>query len=141
VIFGKFYFTLYYKVLLNYPSTEVFKRIAMTQSNLSATQPLHTATIGKSALRGAAIAYVLITLFLLVPGVATNPAWPTFWTMRPLLIVPLAGALGGICYHFLKPVREQGGWKKIAANVVGLVVYIIALWLGTVLGLAGTLWD
>jgi hypothetical protein len=113
----------------------------MTQSNKFTTQPPNAVTIGQRALLGAGIAYVLITVFLLVPGVRVNPTWPKFWMIRPLLIVPLAGAAGGIFYHFMDIMRSQKGWKKIVTNVVSLIVYIIGLWLGTVLGLAGTLWN
>jgi len=113
----------------------------MTQSNNLTTEAVHTATIGKRALIGAAIAYLLITLFLLVPGVTTDPSWPKFWVIKPLLIVPLAGAIGGIFYHFMDAFCNKEHWKKILGNVVSLIVYIIGLWLGTVLGLNGTLWD
>lgn len=113
----------------------------MIRSNNSTTQLLNAATIGKRALVGAGIAYVLITLFLLVPGVTTSSSWPKFWMIKPLLIVPLAGALGGVFYHLMDTLRIQEGWKKVVANVVSLIVYIIGLWLGTVLGLNGTLWN
>ena len=113
----------------------------MTQSNNLTTRPLNVATLVKRALIGAVVAYVLITIFLLVPGVTTNPDWPKFWMIRPLLMVPLAGATGGVFYHFMNTFLYQEGWKKIVANVVSLIVYIIGLWLGTVLGLDGTLWN
>jgi hypothetical protein len=103
-------------------------------------QPIHPASMGKRALVGAAIAFVLISVFLLKAG-SPNPAWPKFWMIRPLLVVPAAGAAGGIFYYFMDHLRYQGGWKKVVANVLSLVVYIIGLWLGTVLGLAGTMWD
>jgi hypothetical protein len=37
--------------------------------------------------------------------------------------------------------RARGGWIKIVANIVSLLGFIIALWMGTVLGLDGTLWN
>ena len=102
---------------------------------------LNTATIGKRALIGAGIAYVLITIFLLIPGVTPDPNWPKFWMIRPLIIVPLAGAMGGVFYHFMDTLRNQEGWKKIVINIVSLIIYIVGLWLGIVLGLDGTLWN
>jgi hypothetical protein len=116
-------------------------KITMTRSNYLTPQLLNSATIGKRALVGAGIAYVLITLFLFVPGVTTNPNWPKFWMVKPLIIVPLAGAVGGVFYHCMITFSKQFGWNKIIAIAVSLVVYIIGLWLGTVLGLNGTLWD
>ncbi len=104
-------------------------------------QPLKAATLLKRALLGAVIAYVLITVFLLVPGIRPNPGWPKFWVVRPLLVVPFAGAMGGIFYHIMDAMSNQGGWKKTVAVAVSFLVYIVGLWLGTVLGLAGTLWN
>ncbi|WP_324677055.1 potassium transporter KefB [Hymenobacter sp. GOD-10R] len=101
-------------------------------------RPLHTAPLSKRALQGAAIAFVLIAIFLLKAG-EPNPAWPRFWQIRPLVVVPLAGAMGGVCYYLLDYLRYRGGWRKVVAIVLSLLVYIVGLWLGTVL--AGTMWD
>lgn len=35
----------------------------------------------------------------------------------------------------------EGGWKKILANIFSVIIFIIGLWLGSVLGLSGTYWD
>jgi hypothetical protein len=112
----------------------------MTLSNNVTTQPIHPASLGKRMLQGAAIALILIIVFLLQAG-EPNPDWPKLWMIRPLIIVPLAGAMGGVFYYFMDHLRYQGGWRKILANILSLVVYIIGLWLGTVLGLDGTMWD
>jgi hypothetical protein len=60
--------------------------------------------------------------------------------LKPLIIVPAAGACGGLFYHLMDFLRRKGGWKKIAANLLSLVVFVVGLWLGAVLGLDGTLW-
>jgi hypothetical protein len=112
----------------------------MTHSNESLTQSIHRASMSKRMLQGALIALILIAVFLLTAG-APNPAWPKLWMLRPLIVVPLAGAGAGVFYYFMDHFRYQGGWKKILANVVCLIACIIALWLGTVLGLDGTWWD
>ena len=112
----------------------------MTQKNNVTTQPVHPASLSKRMLQGAGIALVLITIFLL--GVdESDPSWPRLWMMRPLIVVPLAGAMGGVFYYFMDHLRQEGGWKKLVANLLSLIGYIIVLWLGTVLGLDGTLWD
>ncbi|GAB3902252.1 hypothetical protein GCM10028803_28490 [Larkinella knui] len=91
-------------------------------------------------LQGAGIAFLLIVVFLL--GVKNpNPAWGKFWMIKPLLVVPIAGAAGGVFYYLMDHLRYQGGWKKIAALVLGLLGYLFVLWIGTVLGLNGTLWN
>lgn len=103
-------------------------------------QPIDWASMGKRALLGGGIALILISIFL--SGVdEPNPLWPKFWYIRPLIIVPLAGAAGGVCYYFIDRLRSQGGWQKIVTGIISLLIYIIGLWLGTVLGLDGTLWD
>jgi len=91
-------------------------------------------------LQGAAIALVLIALFL--SGVDhPNPNWPKLWMVKPLIIVPVAGALGGVFYYYMDHLRYQGGWKKTLAILFSVIGYVVILWLGTVLGLNGTLWN
>ncbi|WP_460914260.1 potassium transporter KefB [Spirosoma areae] len=103
-------------------------------------QPIETASLGKRALLGAGIALVLISIFLLNAG-EPNPNWPRLWMIKPLLIVPLAGALGSVFSYFMNHLPHQKSWRKALINIVSLIVYIIGLWLGTVLGLDGTLWN
>jgi hypothetical protein len=110
----------------------------MSQTNLT-TKQVHAAPVGKRMLWGALIALVLISLF--ISGAETDPSWSPYWRIRPLIVVPFAGAMGGVFYYFMDHLRYQGGWKMIAANVISLLVYIVALWMGTVLGLVGTLWN
>lgn len=112
----------------------------MTTGNELQDKPLHAASVGKRMLQGAGIAFILIVIFLVNAG-AGDADWPKFWMIRPLIIVPLAGALGGIFYYNMDHLRDQGGWRKALANVLSLVVYLLVLWLGTVLGLDGTWWD
>lgn len=91
-------------------------------------------------LLGAVIGLLLILFFLVGAG-EPNPEWPKLWWIRPLLVVPAAGALGGLFYYNMDHLRTHGGWRKVLACVLSVVVYIVVLWLGTVLGLAGTMWD
>lgn len=112
----------------------------MTLRNNLAAPLIHRAPLGRRMAQGAAIALVLISIFLL--GVHNpNPAWPRLWMVKPLLIVPCAGAMGGVFYYFMDHLRFQGGWKNVLATLLSVLGYIIALWLGTVLGLNGTLWN
>jgi hypothetical protein len=91
-------------------------------------------------LQGGGIALILIIAFLLSAG-EPNPDWPKLWMVKPLIIVPLAGALGGLFYYNMDHLRYQGGWRMALAYILSLMVYLIVLWLGTVLGLNGTMWD
>ena len=112
----------------------------MTQRNEIQAQPIHTASWGKRMLLGAAIALILISFFLLNAG-DPDPRWPKLWMLKPLIMVPLSGAMGGVFYYFMDHLRYRGGWRKILAAILSFIGYIVVLWLGTVLGLNGTMWD
>ncbi len=103
-------------------------------------EPLINEKLGKRALVGAGIALILIAFFLYKAG-EPSPEWPRFWIVRPLVIVPLAGAAGGIFFHIMDLWRMEGGWRKLLANIVSVLVYIIGFYLGFVLGMDGTYWD
>ncbi|WP_394991687.1 potassium transporter KefB [Emticicia sp.] len=112
----------------------------MTQSNNLTTKPIHPASLGKRMFLGAGIGLILITIFLFGAG-KPNPEWGKFWMIRPLIIVPFAGAMGGAFYYFMDYLRYRGSLKKIVAIILSIIVYIIGLWMGIVLGLDGTLWN
>ena len=113
----------------------------MTTTNNLTSRPIDSASLIKRMLIGAGIGLVLITL--LVTSVKhPNPEWGRFWMIRPLLVVPLAGAGGGLGTYFMEHLLGyQGGWSKIIAVLLSIIGFLIALWLGTVLGCAGTLWN
>jgi hypothetical protein len=112
----------------------------MVRKNESIIQQINWDLLSRKMLQGGGLALLLITIFLL--GVKEpDPEWGKLWMARPLIIVSLAGAGGGMFYYFMAPMRHTGGWRRIIANLSCLIVYIIALWLGTVLGLDGTLWN
>lgn len=112
----------------------------MTQRNNFTAQPLDVVSIGKWMLLGGGIALILIAVFLFQVR-DPNPEWGKLWMVKPLIVVPLAGAMGGLFYYFINYRGYQSSWKKMLAILLGLIVYIIGLWLGTVLGLNGTLWN
>ncbi len=110
----------------------------MTQSNNPTSQP-HQISWIIPVLVGAGIAFLAISFFVF--GVdAPNPAWGKFWMIRPLIITPLAGAMGGAFYAFMD-YQSSRGFNRTVAILLSLVVYAIGLWMGTVLGLAGTMWN
>jgi hypothetical protein len=61
--------------------------------------------------------------------------------LRPLLIVPLAGAMGGLCNYFAVHFHGMVGVNKTIAMILSVIVFVVGLWMGTVLGLDGTLWN
>jgi hypothetical protein len=112
----------------------------MTTKNANIVQSFFPPTMLKPMLVGGLIGFGLILLFLLSAGEG-NPAWPKYWQVKPLLVVPIAGAMGGIFYHYMNNVRSRGGWQRIAADFLSLLVLLFCLWIGSVLGLNGTYWN
>ena len=112
----------------------------MTQKNNLTVQPIDPTSLRKRMLLGAVIGLLLISLFLFSAG-EPKVEWGKLWMIRPLIIVPLAGAMGGLCNYFIVHFRHQVGINKIIAVFVSVIVFIVGLWLGVVLGLDGTWWD
>lgn len=112
----------------------------MVQQNEIQNQPVNMAASGKRMLAGAVIGVVLISLFLVGVG-APDPGWEKLWTIRPLVIVPFAGAIGGLCNYVFVRFHNKVGVSKAVAVILSVVVFILGLWLGFVLGLDGTLWN
>lgn len=111
----------------------------MTQKNNLAEQPRQL-SMGKPMLIGAGIGLLLISMFVF--GVDDpKPEWGKLWMIRPLIIVPTAGAMGGLFFYFMNYLSSRGSLNKILANILSLVVFLIGLWMGIVLGLDGTMWN
>ncbi len=112
----------------------------MTQTNSPTTPTINWPSLGIKMLIGAVIGLILITLFLF--GDETpDPAWGKYYFIRPMIIVPLAGATGGAFYYLMERMRSQLGWNHTLTIFLSLLVFIVGLWLGSVLGLDGTYWN
>ena len=94
----------------------------------------------KPILLGAGIALCLICLFLFSDP-KPSPAWGPFYMIRPLIIVPFAGAAGGAFFAFMQTFEKRNIWLKITAAFISLIVYVFCIWIGSVIGLAGTYWN
>ena len=101
---------------------------------------LHLASLAKRIFLGGGVGLVLIALFLATAD-GNDPAWGRFWWVRPLVVVPLAGATAGTVYYLLDLLALQRGWNRIIMGMFGFVLLFVALWLGSVVGLDGTYWD
>ena len=114
----------------------------MSQRINFTTHYINPASLGKRMIIGAGLGLFLISLFLIGDGdLPVNPEWPKYWYIRPFIVVPIAAAMGAGFSVLLDDLRHQGGWKQAFAIVFSLIVFIVSLWLGTVLGLVGTLWN
>lgn len=111
--------------------------IEQNNMNLFRVNPM---SIAKRMFIGAAIAFALI-LSMLLSVDEPKPEWGALWMLKPLLITPLAGAGGGAFFYYMTQIVKNNVWAKLIAISVGIVGYVIAIWLGSVLGLNGTLWD
>ncbi len=112
----------------------------MSRGNHLTMQSINAVSLTKNVLVGAGIALAAIIFFLLQVK-HPNLEWGQFWMVRPMIIVPLAGATGGACFYFLNNAFSEKGWRKTLAFIVSVIVYVVGFWMGFVLGLAGTLWN
>jgi len=110
----------------------------MEQNHLS-TQTGQPVSLAKPMLVGAVLGLLVISAFVFGSG-PVKPEWGNLWRIKPLLVTPAAGALGGAFYYLMDRLAYRG-LNRTAAVILSLVVFFVALWLGIVLGLAGTMWD
>ena len=111
----------------------------MIQTDKLQTQSRPQVSLAKTIMIGAAIGLIVISFFVF--GVdEPNPEWGKLWMIRPLIITPLAGGMGGAFYYLMDHLCSRG-LNRTVAVILSLIIFIIGLWLGIVLGLAGTMWN
>jgi len=86
-------------------------------------------------LQGAAIALLLMTLFFFGDGGAWDFGFRVYF---PMITASIGGGFGGLFYYLMSPMRYHGGSKKVLANIICLIVYLLALWISSVAGFAVT---
>ena len=111
----------------------------MEQKSTLSFDSLCSALMFKRMLLGAAIGLLVILNFV-IPGWEGKPEWGPLWQFRPLVVTPFAGAMGGLFFHVMGIMRQYGGWRKVIANVISALVFVVGIWMGIVLGLVGTMW-
>ena len=109
-----------------------------TQQNFE--QTIHPGSLPKRMIQGAIIGLVLIAAFLISAGQG-KPEWGNWWMLKPLIMVPFAGAVGGAIYYYFDEVRAKGWWNRLVADIICFLIFIIGIWMGSVLGLNGTYWN
>lgn len=104
------------------------------------SQQINTSLLLKCIVIGAAFNLILIGIFL--SGVHdAKSEWGKYWMIRPLVIVPFGGVVGGAIFFLLHFYSRQLGFHRAIATILGGIIFIIGLWMSFVLGLVGTLWD
>jgi len=111
----------------------------MTNPQKSIEAPIKPVLLGRRMVWGAIPATLLVIAFLWGAG-SGDPNWSRYWMLRPLLIIPLAGAAGGAVYAFLDGMRIALHWNRSIILIFSFIIYFIGLWLSFVLGFAGTYW-
>ena len=112
----------------------------MSQQNLSdQTQNLFSAA-AKPMITGGVIGIILISMFVFSVD-HPRPEWGNLWQLKPLIITPLGGAMGGLLFFLVNFQGTKWGLNKYLLILAGIIGFIIALWMGFVLGLNGTLWN
>ncbi len=104
--------------------------------NTFLTRSINSRKLLNLAAAGAGLGLILMALFLL-PIKHPKPEWGPMWMLRPFVMIALAGATGGAFAYLINWYLDR---HKAVAVVLSIVVYIIGLWMGTVLGLVGMLW-
>ena len=108
---------------------------------------LHNNSLGRRAMQGAGIAAVLVITFLSIIffiGDVLNGKnfWQAAWEFFPLVTATAGGALGGVIYYLVVKPWNTGGWKKILATIVCIVIYVVLVWLSLIAGFSATgQWD
>jgi hypothetical protein len=111
----------------------------MTTTNNS-EMPSYEISLTARMLVGAAIGVMVISFFIF--GVPNPPAaWGQYWRIRPLIVVPFAGAMGGLCNHLLLRYHSRFGITKTVAILASVLIAAFGLWVGIILGLVGTMWN
>lgn len=111
-----------------------------THNEIPQQAPPHS--IGKRALQGAALAFILVAAFLTFLLIVGDDFPIGAWILPPLAIPTLGGALGGAVFYLMHQYLPLDGWKKPAANMLFALVFLAGLWMSMVLGLAiAGLWD
>ncbi|MGN6533584.1 MAG: hypothetical protein ACTHK0_17715 [Ginsengibacter sp.] len=108
------------------------------KSNIN-DQPQKPFRPAKPILVGAITGLILIFLLLVFGAHQPNQEWGKYGKIRPFVVEPLAGALGGLFYYFMHYMGSNGAVNKTMAVVLGIAVFIMVLWLGVVLS-DDTMW-
>lgn len=88
---------------------------------------------------GAGIGVLAISFFL-IPS-ESKPEWGDYWMIRPLIVTPLAGAMGGLSHYLILNFHDLVGINRTVARILSIVIPIIGLYMGIILGLDTTMWD
>lgn len=94
----------------------------------------------KMAAAGWAAGLCLISLFVFGLN-DPDPQWGSYWRIRPLLLTPLIAGTGAFLAYRIFSMGAGSPLRKVIFAVLAVCVFLVCLWIGTILGLSGTLWN
>lgn len=101
---------------------------------------LHFSNALKFAIAGAILALILISIFVFtVPN--PNPEWGQYWFIRPLIVTPFITSIGGVCFYIINTKKTKSKLLNLLLILSSFILFLFFLWIGTILGLDGTLWN
>ena len=89
---------------------------------------------------GGTIGLAIISIFVF-GGDNPKPEWGANWRMRPLILTPLVAAMGGAAFYLTPFLNPKSNFIRVVLYAFSVLAFIVALWIGIVLGLDGTMWD
>lgn len=104
------------------------------------TPTVNVKTVFRNMLIGALVGLAVISFFIF-PVDSPNPEWGANWRVKPLIITPLTTAFASLVFFTKDLLQPKTTALKAVIMVLSTLAFFIALWLGIVLGLDGTLWN
>lgn len=83
---------------------------------------------------GAGSATLLLTFIFLIVGQPNGGGLQ--WMILPYLCVPAAGALGGLIFDMMQPMRNNGGFNSVLSFALGASIYAILFVVAFILGVS-----
>ncbi len=84
---------------------------------------------------GAGLAAILLTILFLLPG--SRQVGTGGWMLFSYLVVLTAGALGGLIYDSMQPMRDKGGIYFFLGITISILMYAVLLLLSSMMALNG----
>lgn len=82
-----------------------------------------------------------IIISILISVNQPKPEWGKYWYVKPLIITPFVGSIGGLGFYLINTLNTQTNILKFFKIILSIIIFLFFLWIGTILGLDGTLWN
>ncbi len=104
-------------------------------------EPIKSKSVTTAIVLGFGVAFILVSALILSVN-APNPVWGKNWFVKPILLTPVIAAPGGGVFYLISRISfENQLLFKLLKALLCLLAYIFFLWIGTIIGFNGTLWN